>query len=186
MTLLSMRACVFALSLSCAEKPAAIGHVTPLSLPAAPTMATSVPPPMIAAEATTTAPVADAASPVYVADAAKPEATRVRVTNIGMHIGGGPNDLETKAPIANSVAPHFAKFAECYTAVSGLSKTGDFGVDLMIEAIGGRVKVSHPRTSLAGGSFNACVVSVFEGIDFQKPKGGRTMVSYSLRFEPSP
>jgi hypothetical protein len=44
--------------------------------------------------------------------------------------------------------------------------------------------VSHPRTSLASDSFKACVVAAFEAIDFQKPKGGRTMVSYSLRFEP--
>jgi hypothetical protein len=128
--------------------------------------------------------VADAAAPLQGALAANPEPPRVRVTNIGMHIGGGPNDLETKAPIANSVAPHFQKFAECYAATDGLTKAGDFGVDLMVEATGGRPSVSHPRTSLASDSFKACVVSVFEAIDFQRPKGGRTMVSYSLRFEP--
>ena len=42
----------------------------------------------------------------------------VTVDNIGMHIGGGPNDALTKAPIAGSVAPHFGEFATCWTQVS--------------------------------------------------------------------
>ena len=64
------------------------------------------------------------------------------------------------------------------------AKGGDFGVDLRIEKDGGKAKVSHPRTSLKADGFKECVLSVFEAIDFEKPKGGTTTVSYSLRFTP--
>jgi hypothetical protein len=109
----------------------------------------------------------------------------VRVTNIGMHIGGGPNDDVTKAPIAQSVAPHFALFQACYARDEQRRQGGDFGVDLLIEAKGGLAKVTHPRTTIASDAFRDCVVRVFEQVEFQKPKGGRTMVSYSLHFEPT-
>jgi hypothetical protein len=101
-----------------------------------------------------------------------------------MHIGGGPNDDATKAPIAQSVAPHFAEIEACYAQAIGTPKNGDFGVDLLIEAKGGPAKVSNPRSTLPGDAFRACMVGVFEAIEFQKPKGGRTIVSYSLGFEP--
>jgi hypothetical protein len=101
-----------------------------------------------------------------------------------MHIGGGPNDDATKAPIAQSVSPQFAEIEACYTQSTGTPKKGDFGVDLQIEAKGGLAKVSNPRTNLPGDAFRACMVKIFEAIEFQKPKGGRTIVSYSLGFEP--
>jgi hypothetical protein len=177
MTPLGARTLGLFLLFSCAEKPAQVGPLPTTSAPAAP---------IATATATSFENASADAEPLTVADAHRPKAqgNAVRVTNIGMHIGGGPNDVETKAPIANSVAPHFSKLAECYASTTELTKTGDFGVDLMVEANGGRAKVSHPRTSLASDSFKACVVAAFEAIDFQKPKGGRTMVSYSLRFEP--
>jgi hypothetical protein len=105
------------------------------------------------------------------------------VENIGMHIGGGPNDAVTKAPIARSVAPHFDAFRRCWSLVE-TPKAGDFGVDLVIERDGGKAEVSNPRTSLRGEPFRACVMSAFEAIDFAKPRGGKTKVSYSLRFTP--
>ena len=36
-----------------------------------------------------------------------------------------------------------------------------------------------------GKPFEACVVHVYEGIDFLKPRGGTTTVSYSVRFTPT-
>jgi hypothetical protein len=108
----------------------------------------------------------------------------VVVENIGMHIGGGPNDAVTKAPIGSSVAPHFEGFGACWSQVADPHRGGDFGVDLLIPAEGGRASVSHPRTRLGPDAFRDCVVHVFEGIDFAKPRGGKTTVSYSLRFEP--
>jgi hypothetical protein len=110
---------------------------------------------------------------------------KVKVKNIGMHIGGGPNDDVTKEPIKRSVEPHFDAFRRCFAKVEDAAKGGDFGVDVLIEANGGKAKISHPRTALKGAGFEECVVSVFESIEFLKPKGGKkTMVSYSLRFTP--
>lgn len=109
----------------------------------------------------------------------------VKVENIGMHIGGGPNDAETKAPIARSVEPHFPELAQCFARVDDPKKGGDFGVDLHIPKDGGRAEVGHPRTSLGPDAFRTCVVGVFERIEFRKPKTGETIVSYSLRFTPA-
>ncbi len=100
-----------------------------------------------------------------------------------MHIGGGPNDAATKEPIRRSVEPHFDDFRRCFALVED-TKGGDFGVDLRIAREGGKAKVSHPRTALKGKAFQSCVVEAFERIDFLKPKGGDTTVSYSLRFTP--
>ena len=107
----------------------------------------------------------------------------VKVTNIGMHIGGGPNDAPTKAPIKRSVEPHFDAFRICFAKLEE-RKGGDFGIDLRIGRDGGKAKVSHPRTALKGKEFEACMVAAFEAIEFDKPKGGDTMVSYSVRFAP--
>jgi len=107
----------------------------------------------------------------------------VKVANIGMHIGGGPNDAVTKEPIKKSVEPHFDEFRKCFGMLEE-KKGGDFGVDLHIGKDGGKAKVSHPRTALKGKEFERCVIDTFESIDFLKPKGGETTVSYSLRFTP--
>jgi hypothetical protein len=127
--------------------------------------------------------VAEASAPSSMpVEAAAPPA--VRVENIGMHIGGGPNDAVSKAPIGDSVAPHFDELRACWAQVGDVSRGGDFGVDLLIPADGGRAAVSHPRTSLGPDAFRDCVVAVFSAIDFRKPRTGRTTVSYSLRFTP--
>ena len=117
---------------------------------------------------------------------AAPEAPipNVKVANIGMHIGGGPHDAVTKAPIKTSVEPHFDELRKCWAKVDDPKKGGDFGLDLLIDRAGGKAKVSHPRTSLKGAGFKECLVAVFEAIDFKKPRGGTTTVSYSVRFTP--
>jgi hypothetical protein len=156
----------------------------PVVVPAA-----SIPAPPASAvpEAATTAapaPSASVAEPVPSASAASQPLPHVKLENIGMHIGGGPNDAINKAPIADSVAPHFDEVRACWMRVDDPAKGGDFGVDLLIQPEGGRAKVTNPRTGIHGDAFKACVVAVFEQIDFQKPKKGLTMVSYSLRFTP--
>jgi hypothetical protein len=108
----------------------------------------------------------------------------VKVINIGMHIGGGPNDSATKDPIKRSVEPHFDAFRACFAKLEDPTKGGDFGLDLLIEREGGKARTSHPRTALKGKPFEECVVQVFDSIEFLKPKTGKTMVSYSLRFSP--
>jgi hypothetical protein len=126
--------------------------------------------------------VADAAALVQ----ALPSPPAVTVENIGMHIGGGPNDAPTKAPIATSVAPYFGRFRACWSMVDDPHRGGDFGVDLLIPAEGGRASVSHPRSRLGPDAFRDCVTHVFEEVEFAKPRGGRTTVSYSLSFQPQP
>lgn len=161
---------------------------------AKPESAASAPPPPAVASAavlpqapTASASVAPAASAPEAASAsAAPEAPlpAVKVSNIGMHIGGGPNDDPTKEPIRRSVEPHFDAFRRCFAMAEDSKKGGTFGIDLRIDKAGGKAKVSHPRTPLKGKDFEACVVRGFEAIDFLKPKGGTTVVSYSLRFTP--
>jgi hypothetical protein len=128
------------------------------------------PPPPPPSESTVTATPASAPSVV--------------VTNIGMHIGGGPNDAHTKEPIARSVAPHFDALRACWATVDDPHRGGDLGVDLLIPAAGGFAAVSHPRTGIHPDAFRDCVVKVLEQVEFVAPRGGRTTVSYSLRFDP--
>jgi hypothetical protein len=151
---------------------AAAGAVPPAGAPPAATAAA----PMASGTASAPGP-ANAPGPADPAPA-------VKVVNIGMHIGGGPNDAATKAPIGSSVTPHFPELARCFARVDDPRKGGDFGIDLKVPAAGGKAEASHPRTTLRGEGFSACVLGVFQAIDFQKPKGGATVVSYSLRFTP--
>ena len=108
----------------------------------------------------------------------------VEVSNIGLHIGGGPNDDVTKEPVLRSIEPHFPELRACYAKAEEPRQKGDFGIDLAIERDGGKANVSKPRTAIKGEAFRACVVGVFEGIEFRKPRGGKTVASYSVRFLP--
>jgi len=152
----------------------------PPSASAAPTSSAEAAVMPTSAPTATTAPSA-VPTATFTAEAPLPA---VKVSNIGMHIGGGPNDDVTKDPIRRSVQPHFDELRRCFTRVDE-KKTGDFGVDLRVDRAGGKAQVSHPRTTLKGKDFKECVVKVFEGIDFLKPRGGTTTVSYSLRFTPA-
>jgi len=156
--------------------------------PSAAAVASAPPAPSVTVSAATSA-MAPAASvsvvePAPTVSAAPAPLPHVKVENIGMHIGGGPNDAIHKAPIADSVAPHFDEARACWARVDDASRGGDFGVDLLIQPEGGRAKVSNPRTGIHPDAFRDCVVAVFQQIDFQRPKKGLTMVSYSLRFTP--
>lgn len=165
--------------------------------PTAPSAAPAPPPPVLAsasAPAPSSLPSSEAsaaAAPASAAPVAEPPAPveaplpAVRVANIGMHIGGGPNNDVTKEPIRRSVQPHFDDFRRCYALVEDAGKGGDFGVDLRVDRAGGKAQVSHPRTTLKGKDFKACVVRTFEAIEFLKPRGHTTNVSYSLRFTPA-
>ena len=156
----------------------------------APPPAPAVEPPLATeagASVASPAPAVPSAPPAP-ADASTPEtaaAPPVKVENIGMHIGGGPNDAETKAPIGTSVSPHFGELRACWSQVSDPAKGGDFGIDLLIPAEGGLAAVSHPRTAIHPDAFRDCVVDVFSKIVFARPRTGRTTVSYSLRLTPT-
>jgi len=106
----------------------------------------------------------------------------LKVENIGLHIGGGPNDAETKAPFLKAVAERFPAFMDCYRKNEDPAPGGRFGVDLHVARAGGHPRVEQPRSSLRGPDFRACLTAVFESVDFKKPKQGPTTLSYSLRF----
>ena len=110
----------------------------------------------------------------------------LKVENIGLHIGGGPNDAETKAPFLGAVAERFPAFMDCYRKNEDPAQGGRFGIDLHVLRGGGHPRLEQPRTSLRGADFRACLAGVFESVDFQKPKHGPTTLSYSLRFTLAP
>jgi hypothetical protein len=106
----------------------------------------------------------------------------LKVENIGLHVGGGPNDADTKAPFQHAVAARFPAFLECYRKNEDPAKGGRFGIDLHIARAGGHPSVEQPRTAMRGAEFRACVSRVFESVEFEKPKRGPTTISYSLHF----
>ncbi len=111
-------------------------------------------------------------------------AGRAKVVTIGMHVGGGPYDEITKEPLKKSVEPRFADLLACWGHAPPGTGQIDAGVDLVVEAGGGKARVSNPRSLLKNDAFVACVVTFFESVEFLPPKNGRTTVSYSVRFVP--
>ena len=176
---------------------ACVGACTKQSVDAGAPHASAAPPPMAVAPdgavgetGTATATATGAAMNAGVndgdgdaADASDEAPVKVKLATIGMHVGGGPYDEITKEPMKRSVEPHFPELARCWK-LAGRQEPTDVGVDLVIEAAGGRAKVSSPRTFAKGEGFVPCVVSFFEGVDFLKPRNGKTVVSYSVRFTP--
>jgi hypothetical protein len=106
----------------------------------------------------------------------------LKVENIGLHVGGGPNDADTKAPFQHAVAERFPAFLDCYRKNEDPEKGGRFGIDLHIPRTGGHPRVEQPRTAMRGPDFRACVSAAFESVEFDKPKLGPTTISYSLHF----
>jgi hypothetical protein len=106
----------------------------------------------------------------------------LKVENIGLHVGGGPNDADTKAPFLRAIAERFPQFMDCYRKNEDPAKGGRFGIDLHIARAGGHPSVEEPRTARHGPAFRACVSGVFASAEFQKPTRGPTTISYSLRF----
>ena len=108
---------------------------------------------------------------------------RVTIENVGMHIGGGPNDDAAKQPFREAVEAQFDAFRACYVKAEEPEKGGTFGVDLFIRRDGGAPEVRQPRTGMKGSDFRQCVIRAFEQVSFAKPPRGPTVVSYSLRFK---
>lgn len=108
---------------------------------------------------------------------------RVEVKQMGLHIGGGPNDAESHAVYAEPIARRFEDIRQCYTLVAEGPKKASFGVDLLIPSRGGKPRIENYRTAIGGKDFHLCVLGVFGSIEFKAP-GKATMVSYSVLFKP--
>ncbi len=118
------------------------------------------------------------------APTAHAEPREVKITNIGLHVGGGPNDARTKLPFLRAIAARFDDFRACYDRFAG-GAHGTFGVDLLVPRGGGHPSTSNPRTAMSGPDFRACVVKAFEAVVFERPARGTTKLSYALDFERS-
>jgi len=125
------------------------------------------------------APPAEAAQPEI-----SPAVPNVKVKNVGLHVGGGPNDAATKAPFETAIAKRFEDFQRCYAEIGKPAARGTFGIDLLVAATGGHPTTSKVRTALPGDAFRDCVALVFETVEFDPPKHGATKLSYALSFEP--
>lgn len=110
---------------------------------------------------------------------------KVKLTNIGLHVGGGPNDAATKAPFEHAIQKQFDDFKRCYGKIATPGAHGTFGIDLLIEKEGGHPKTSGSRTAMPD-TFRDCVAHVFETVVFDRPKLGATKISYALKFDPEP
>lgn len=112
-------------------------------------------------------------------DKALPE---LRVEPLGMHIGGGKNTPEEKAPFHRALEQKFPAFLECYRLVEDPWAGGSFGVDIKVARAGGAPIVEQPRTRLRGAGFQECMLAAFGKVQFEKPKAGPTVLSYSVMF----
>jgi len=99
-----------------------------------------------------------------------------------LHIGGGPNDAGTKAPILAAIERHFDEIRLCYRRVKEPERGGSFGADLLIPLGGGHPVVRQTRTKLDGEGFVDCVTQALASVDFPAPKRA-TVVSYSMLFQ---
>ena len=110
---------------------------------------------------------------------ALPELT---VEALGMHVGGGKNDAQEKAPFHGALERQFPAFLECYRLADDPWAGGSFGIDLKISRAGGTPQLEQPRTKIRGSGFQDCMLAAFGKTQFEKPKAGPTVISYSIRF----
>ena len=112
-------------------------------------------------------------------DKALPE---LRIEPLGMHVGGGKNDAEEKAPFHRALERKFPAFLECYRLAEDPWSGGSFGIDIKIPRAGGKPTVEQPRSKIRGAGFQDCMVAAVGNAEFEKPKAGPTVISYSVRF----
>lgn len=180
-------ACSPARAVAPAEPAAAAPASVATSVPSA-TSVTSVPsaePPVPTAAAAASAEVAapSASAATEPAPAERARRTGGKLVELGMHIGGGPNDEATKNRVRRSTTPLFEAFRDCWARRSDAARPGHVGFDLRIPAHGGAITVDHPRDSVGDPEVVLCIASVLRGARFEG-LGRETVVSWSLRLEP--
>ncbi len=99
-----------------------------------------------------------------------------------MHVGGGKNDAEEKAPFHRALSRRFPAFLDCYRLAQDPWAGGSFGVDIKIPRAGGKPIVEQPRTKIRGSGFRECMMAAMSSAEFERPKAGPTVISYSVRF----
>src|SRR5690606_2434723 len=114
---------------------------------------------------------------------ASTSAPRVEVKQLGLHIGGGPNNEREHAVYATPIQRRFGELQQCYALATPTRNNASFGVDLLISTRGGTAKIKDYRTSLGGKEFHLCVLGVFGSVEFPA-RDKATVVSYSVLFKP--
>jgi hypothetical protein len=99
-----------------------------------------------------------------------------------MHIGGGPNDAESKGPWLGAIEAGSVDLLSCYVLVQKPEQGGSYGVDLYVGRQGGAPEVRGSRQKLGGEPFDACMRGAFSSLQFRAPEKP-TVLSYSLIFE---
>lgn len=107
----------------------------------------------------------------------------LRVEAIGMHVGGGKNDAQEKAPFHRALERQFPAFLDCYRLSEAPLSGGSFGIDLQIPRTGGYPSLTPPRTKMRGKKFQECMVVALGRTQFERPKAGPTVISYSVGFK---
>lgn len=106
----------------------------------------------------------------------------LRVEPLGMHVGGGKNSPEEKAPFHRALERQFPAFLECYRLAEHPWAGGSFGVDIKIARSGGLAAAQQPRTRIRGVGFQDCMLDAFSKVEFERPSAGPTVISYSVSF----
>lgn len=115
--------------------------------------------------------------------AAPASAPKVEVKQLGLHIGGGPNNEQEHAIYSTPIQRRFGELQQCYALATPTRNNASFGVDLLISTRGGTAKIKDYRTSLGGKEFHLCVLGVFGSVAFPA-RDKATVVSYSVLFKP--
>lgn len=102
--------------------------------------------------------------------------------HLGMHIGGEPNDADSKKPWLDAIERGEEGLMRCYRLVDQPMKGGSVGVDLYVTTRGGSPEVRATRQKMGGDDFEACMKKAFEALSFHAPERP-TVVSYSILFQ---
>jgi hypothetical protein len=99
-----------------------------------------------------------------------------------MHIGGGTNSAEEKAPFLRVLEAGEAAYLRCYRLVKEPLLGGTFGVDLLVTRSSRQAELRGVRQRLGGADFEDCMRAALGALSFEPPPAP-TMLSYSFRFE---
>lgn len=106
-------------------------------------------------------------------------------SHLGMHIGGEPNDADSKRPWIQAIDDGSDGLLRCYRFVDDPFAGGSFGVDLYVSTKGGAPEVRATRQKIGGEAFESCMKEAFTRLSFQAPERP-TVLSYSILFRMEP
>lgn len=190
--LLALSACRTPEPLAPSPTGAAVAEPVPANEQPAPGEPRVVPapeaqPPAPAPPAPAAQPSAPAAPPAPLvpgpAERPGPPLPELRVKSFGLHVGGSARDAAARAEYLRVLESGWWRYLDCYRLLDRPGVEGTFGADLQVAGQGGKARVVHPRTKLAGTQFRECMERAFASAHFAPTPSGRAVVlSYSVKF----